>query len=69
MLLRALPPPDSPHKEAKLFVSQPRRIATKALVEYLRKVEPDLRDQIALRMGHGVRGEKRMFLSCKYCCV
>jgi hypothetical protein len=38
--------PASPH----------RRIAAKALVERLRKVEPDLRDQIALRMGHGVRG-------------
>jgi HrpA-like RNA helicase len=42
---------------AKLFISQPRRIAAKALVERLREMEPELRDQIALRMGHGVRGE------------
>jgi HrpA-like RNA helicase len=44
-------------QKAKLFISQPRRIAAKALVERLREVEPELRDQIALRMGHGVRGE------------
>jgi HrpA-like RNA helicase len=56
MLLNAPPPPDSPHPESKMFVSQPRRIAAKALVERLRKVEPDFRDHIALRMGHGVRG-------------
>ena len=56
MLLNAPPPPDSPHRESKMFVSQPRRIAAKALVERLRNVEPDFRDHIALRMGHGVRG-------------
>jgi hypothetical protein len=55
MLLRA-PCPDSSQGPSKLFISQPRRIAAKALVERLRQVEPDLRDQIALRMGHGVRG-------------
>jgi HrpA-like RNA helicase len=55
MLLRA-PCPDSSQGRSKLFISQPRRIAAKALVERLRQVEPDLRDQIALRMGHGVRG-------------
>ena len=56
MLLRAAPPPDSHHHESKMFVSQPRRIAAKALVERLRQVEPDFRDHVALRMGHGVRG-------------
>ena len=54
MLLRA-PPPNPHHKVTKLFISQPRRIAAKALVERLRAVEPDLKDQLALRMGHGVR--------------
>lgn len=54
MLMRA-PPPNPSHKVTKLFVSVPRRIAAKALVERLRAVEPDLKDQIALRMGHGVR--------------
>ena len=39
----------------KLFISQPRRIAAKALVERLRKTEPELRDCFALRLGHGVR--------------
>ena len=47
-LLKAYP-------SSKLFISQPRRIAAKALVERLRTVEPDFRDEIALRMGHGVR--------------
>jgi hypothetical protein len=56
MLLKAPPPPDSNFTESKMFISQPRRIAAKALVERLRQVEPDFRDNIALRMGHGVRG-------------
>lgn len=56
MLLRAPPPKGSPSGLPKLFISQPRRIAAKALVERLRAIEPDLRDQISLRMGHGVRG-------------
>jgi hypothetical protein len=42
------------HK-TKLFISQPRRIAAKALLERLRATEPQLQDQMALRMGHGVR--------------
>jgi hypothetical protein len=54
MLLKSRPTTDM-HKEVKLFISQPRRIAAKALVERLRNVEPDLRDLIALRMGHGHR--------------
>lgn len=54
MILKA-PPPDESLKEVKLYVSQPRRIAAKALVERLRAVEPDLKDCFALRMGHGVR--------------
>jgi HrpA-like RNA helicase len=53
MLLRA-PPPDPMFKEVKFFISQPRRIAAKALVERIRSCEPELRDSIALRMGHGV---------------
>jgi hypothetical protein len=55
MLLDA-PPPDLFMKESTMFVSVPRRIAAKALVERLRDVEPDFRDKIALRMGHGVKG-------------
>lgn len=39
----------------QIFMSQPRRIAAKALVERIRTVEPSLRDKIALRMGHGVK--------------
>lgn len=56
MLLKA-PPTNPLASETKLFISQPRRIAAKALVERLRDVEPDLRDEIALRMGHGFRGK------------
>lgn len=55
MLLDA-PPPDPFMKMSKMFISVPRRIAAKALVERLRAVEPDFRDEIALRMGHGVKG-------------
>lgn len=54
MLLNA-PPPNPTQSQTKLFISQPRRIAAKALVERLRATEPELKDQIALRMGHGVR--------------
>lgn len=54
MILRS-PAPDPALTKVKLFMSQPRRIAAKGLVERVRSVEPDLRDQIALRMGHGVR--------------
>lgn len=53
MILRA-PPPD-PSLPVKMFISQPRRIAAKALVERLRSSEPELRDCFALRMGHGIR--------------
>ena len=55
MLLRA-PPPDPSMKRVKMFISQPRRMAAKSLVERVRSCEPELRDFIALRMGHGVRG-------------
>jgi hypothetical protein len=54
MIMRA-PAPDPAIRKVKLYMSQPRRIAAKGLVERVRQVEPDLRDQIALRMGHGVR--------------
>lgn len=50
MIMRA-PVPDPRLKKVKLFMSQPRRIAAKGLVERVRAVEPALRDQIALRMG------------------
>jgi HrpA-like RNA helicase len=53
MILRA--PPPEPSVPVKLFISQPRRIAAKALVERLRSVEPELKDCFALRMGHGIR--------------
>jgi HrpA-like RNA helicase len=36
-------------------MSQPRRIAAKALVELVRSCEPEHRDKFALRMGHGWR--------------
>jgi hypothetical protein len=54
MLLRA-PPPDPSMQGVKMYISQPRRIAAKSLVERVRSCEPDLRNSIALRMGHGVR--------------
>jgi hypothetical protein len=55
-LLRAEPPqPTLAAPEVKMIVSQPRRIAAKALAERVRKVEPDLANKIALRMGHGMR--------------
>ena len=54
MILKA-PPPDPRLPRVKMFISQPRRIAAKALVERVRSVEPELRDAVALRMGHGVR--------------
>jgi hypothetical protein len=41
----------------KIFICQPRRLAVKSIVDYLRKTAPEpLRHQIALRMGHGIRG-------------
>lgn len=55
-LLRAKPPqPSLAAPEVKMIVSQPRRIAAKALAERVRKVEPDLAHKIALRMGHGMK--------------
>ena len=54
MLLNA-PPPDRSLPEVRFFMSQPRRIAAKSLVERVRSCEPTLRHKIALRMGHGVR--------------
>ena len=47
--------PDPALSEVRLFISQPRRIAAKSLVERLRATEPELGKTIALRMGHGVR--------------
>ena len=54
MILRA-PLPDKSLSDVKIFISQPRRIAAKSLVERVRSCEPDLAHMIALRMGHGVR--------------
>lgn len=55
MILQS-PPPDGSLRKVKFFISQPRRIAAKALVERVRScVGPDLRDKFALRMGHGWR--------------
>ena len=54
MILRA-PVPNNSHSEPKIFISQPRRIAAKSLVERVRSCEPDVKDKIALRMGHGER--------------
>lgn len=50
MLLRASPPePTATAPEVKMIVSQPRRIAAKALAERVRSCEPDLADKIGLR--------------------
>lgn len=55
-LLRADPPePTRTAPEVKMIISQPRRIAAKALAERVRSCEPDLAHRIALRMGHGLR--------------
>jgi hypothetical protein len=49
-LLRADPPEStSTAPEVKMIVSQPRRIAAKALAERVRSCEPDLADKIGLR--------------------
>ena len=47
--------PDPALSEVRLFISQPRRIAAKSLVERLRSTEPELGKTVALKMGHGVR--------------
>ena len=52
MLLRA-PAPDIMVPEVHMYISQPRRIAAKALVERVRSCEPEFKDMFALRMGHG----------------
>jgi HrpA-like RNA helicase len=54
MLLEA-PSPEPSLPRVKLFMSQPRRIAAKGLVERVRDYEPEHRDKFALRMGHGWR--------------
>ena len=52
MLLRSSP-------TARMFVSQPRRIAAKSLTDRVRIVNPDLRNEIGMRMGFGERDESR----------
>ncbi|KAL7579290.1 hypothetical protein ACA910_013970 [Epithemia clementina (nom. ined.)] len=54
MVLNA-PPPDPALSAVKMYISQPRRIAAKGLVERVRSVEPDLGKLFALRLGHGLR--------------
>eukprot|EP00536_Pseudo-nitzschia_multiseries_P013275 jgi/Psemu1/290763/fgenesh1_pg.555_\ len=54
MLLKS-PAPDGSLRKVKFFISQPRRIAAKALVERVRSCEPEHKDKFALRMGHGWR--------------
>ena len=54
MILQS-PSPDPSLPRVKMFITQPRRIAAKALVEHVRASEPTLRDKFALRLGHGVR--------------
>ena len=53
MLLNS--PPPIPSMQVKFFMSQPRRIAAKALVERVRSCEPEHGHKFALRMGHGWR--------------
>jgi HrpA-like RNA helicase len=49
-LLRVDPPePTVAAPEVKIIISQPRRIAAKALAERVRSCEPDLADKIGLR--------------------
>lgn len=49
-LLRADPPqPTLAAPECKMIVSQPRRIAAKALADRVRSCEPDLKEKIAMR--------------------
>ncbi|CAB9524055.1 Probable ATP-dependent RNA helicase spindle-E [Seminavis robusta] len=54
MILEAATP-DPSLSTHKLFISQPRRIAAKALVERVRSCEPQHAQKFALRMGHGWR--------------
>ena len=54
MILRH-PSPITALPNVRIFISQPRRIAAKSLVERIRNCEPDLKDAFALRMGHGWR--------------
>jgi len=55
MVMKGATPDDPALSEVRLFISQPRRIAAKSLVERLRVTEPEFGKAIALRMGHGVR--------------
>mmetsp|Transcript_6392 Transcript_6392/g.15019 ORF Transcript_6392/g.15019 Transcript_6392/m.15019 type:complete len:678 (-) Transcript_6392:4167-6200(-) len=54
MLLNA-PSPEPTLPRVKFFISQPRRIAAKGLVERVRSCEPEHRNKFAIRMGHGWR--------------
>ncbi|CAJ1934533.1 unnamed protein product [Cylindrotheca closterium] len=54
MVLNA-PSPEPTLPRVKFFISQPRRIAAKGLVERVRSCEPEHRQKFAIRMGHGWR--------------
>jgi len=54
MMLNA-PSPEPTLPRVKFFISQPRRIAAKGLVERVRSCEPEHRNKFAIRMGHGWR--------------
>jgi HrpA-like RNA helicase len=50
-----------------MFITQPRRIAAKALVEWVRVSEPTLQDKFALRLGHGVREYESDLVQAWFC--
>lgn len=54
MIMEA-PSPAPNFPKVKMFIYQPRCIAAKSLTERVRDTNPYLKNQIGLRMGHGVR--------------
>ena len=52
MLLRSSP-------NSRMFVSQPRRIAARALTDRVRDTNPDLKDEVGMRLGFGMKDESR----------
>jgi len=64
MLMRSSP-------DSKMFVSQPRRIAARALADRVRSTEGVVAAQVGLRLGHGSRDEdssrsRIIFVTCGY---
>ena len=66
MILEA-PAPDPSVPRVKMFITQPRRIAAKALVEHVRASEPMLRHKFALRLGHGIREYESASVQAWFC--